>query len=94
MELSQDDQLILIKVGFLEVWLVHVSRLATEHGLTMWDGTTFTRSQLSTMYDVSIASLVATARPVSPNPNPLTSARRASWWAPSSACARPWARWG
>lgn len=62
LELSQDDQLILIKVGFLEVWLVHVSRLATEHGLTMWDGTTFTRSQLTTMYDVSTGPSVGKAK--------------------------------
>ncbi|KAE8749116.1 Ecdysone induced 78 [Frankliniella occidentalis] len=58
LELSQDDQLILIKVGFLEVWLVHVSRLATEHGLTMWDGTTFTRSQLTTMYDADLVGSI------------------------------------
>lgn len=54
-ELSQDDQLILIKVGFLEVWLTHVSRMvsALDNTLTFSDGSYVTRSQMEVMFDVS-----------------------------------------
>lgn len=53
-DLSQDDQLILIKVGFFELWLCYVSRLATDLSLTFYDGTFITRQQLELIYDVSI----------------------------------------
>lgn len=52
-ELSQDDQLILIKVGFFELWLGHVSRLVSDSCLTFADGTFITRQQMELMYDVS-----------------------------------------
>lgn len=51
-DLSQDDQLILIKVGFFELWLCYVSRLATDLSLTFYDGTFITRQQLELIYDV------------------------------------------
>ena len=60
-ELTQDDQLILIKIGFFEVWLGHVSRLinAQEGSLTMADGSTFSRQQLELIFDVkAIAYLI------------------------------------
>ncbi|MPC36609.1 Ecdysone-induced protein 78C [Portunus trituberculatus] len=52
-ELSQDDQLILIKVGFLEVWLTHVSRMvsALDNTLTFSDGSYVTRTQMEVMFD-------------------------------------------
>lgn len=53
-DFSQDDQLILIKLGFFEVWLSHVSKTTTDSSLTFDDGTFITRQQLETMYDVSI----------------------------------------
>jgi len=53
-DLSQDDQLILIKVGFFELWLCYVSRLATDLSLTFYDGTFITRQQLELIYDVRI----------------------------------------
>lgn len=53
-DLSQDDQLILIKVGFFELWLCYVSRLATDLSLTFYDGTFITRQQLELIYDVRL----------------------------------------
>ncbi|BES98694.1 HOLI [Nesidiocoris tenuis] len=50
-ELSQDDQLILIKVGFFELWLSHASRLSTDTTITFSDGSFITRQQLELMYD-------------------------------------------
>jgi nuclear receptor subfamily 1 group D protein 3 len=52
-DLSQDDQLILIKVGFFEIWLGHVARLTSDSTLTFSDGTYITRQQMEHMYDVS-----------------------------------------
>ncbi|VVC24821.1 Hypothetical protein CINCED_3A003963 [Cinara cedri] len=57
-DLSQDDQLILIKVGFFELWLCYVSRLATDLSLTFYDGTFITRQQLELIYDVEFATNV------------------------------------
>ncbi|RZF47127.1 hypothetical protein LSTR_LSTR005205 [Laodelphax striatellus] len=55
-ELSQDDQLILIKIGFFELWLVHVARLTTDSSLTFADGTFVTRQQLELVYDAEFVS--------------------------------------
>ncbi len=54
-ELSQDDQLILIKIGFFEVWLGHVSRLVNsqEGTLTLADGVTFSKQQMDLIFDVN-----------------------------------------
>lgn len=53
-DFSQDDQLILIKLGFFEVWLCHVTKLATDSSLTFDDGSYLSREQLELLYDVSI----------------------------------------
>ncbi|KRT85291.1 nuclear receptor, partial [Oryctes borbonicus] len=55
-DLSQDDQLILIKIGFFEIWLSHVARLTSNTSLIFDDGTTVTRQQLEMMYDVDFVS--------------------------------------
>ena len=52
-DLSQDDQLILIKVGFFEVWLSHISKMTTDSSMTFEDGTYITRQQMELMYEVS-----------------------------------------
>ncbi|KAL1517706.1 hypothetical protein ABEB36_001438 [Hypothenemus hampei] len=54
--LGQDDQLILIKLGFFEVWLTHVAKFTNSQGLVFDDGTTVTRQQLEAMYDVEFIS--------------------------------------
>lgn len=51
-DLSQDDQLILIKVGFFEVWLSHISKMTTDSSMTFEDGTYITRQQMELMYEV------------------------------------------
>ncbi|ERL86752.1 hypothetical protein D910_04158 [Dendroctonus ponderosae] len=57
--LGQDDQLILIKLGFFEVWLTHVARLTSSQSMVFDDGTTVTRQQLEIMYDTDfIASVI------------------------------------
>lgn len=53
-DLSQDDQLILIKVGFFEVWLSHISKMTTDSSMTFEDGTYITRQQMELMYEVRI----------------------------------------
>ncbi|KFB51497.1 AGAP006571-PA-like protein [Anopheles sinensis] len=50
-EFLQDDQLILIKLGFFEVWLAHVARSTNESTLTFDDGVYITRQQLEVIYD-------------------------------------------
>jgi nuclear receptor subfamily 1 group D protein 3 len=57
-EFSQDDQLILIKLGFFEVWLSYIAKTTTDLTLTFDDGTYLTRQQLEIMYDVSVCSLL------------------------------------
>ncbi|KZS08808.1 putative Ecdysone-induced protein 78C [Daphnia magna] len=59
-ELSQDDQLILIKIGFFEVWLGHVSRLinSQEGTLTLADGVTLSKQQMDTIFDVDFIQTV------------------------------------
>lgn len=52
-DLGQDDQLILIKIGFFEIWLSHAARLTSNTSLMFDDGTMVTRQQLEVMYDVS-----------------------------------------
>ncbi|KAL4717435.1 hypothetical protein ACJJTC_000584 [Scirpophaga incertulas] len=56
--LPQDDQLILVKVGFFEVWLSRVSTLSTPDYLVLDDGSTLTLQHLETMYDASFAQAV------------------------------------
>lgn len=52
-DLGQDDQLILIKIGFFEIWLSHVARLTSNTSMMFDDGTTVSREQLEIIYDVS-----------------------------------------
>jgi len=56
LDLTQDDQLILIKVGFFEVWLVHISRMVSMDSLTFADGSYMTRNQLEVMFDYDFVS--------------------------------------
>ena len=53
LDFHQDDQLILIKLGFFEVWLNYIAKTTTDLTLTFDDGTFLTRQQLEIMYDVS-----------------------------------------
>ncbi|EAT48623.2 AAEL000327-PA [Aedes aegypti] len=55
-EFLQDDQLILIKLGFFEVWLSHVARATNDSALTFDDGVYVTRQQLEVIYDVDYAN--------------------------------------
>ncbi|EFA01351.2 E78 nuclear receptor [Tribolium castaneum] len=57
-DLGQDDQLILIKIGFFEIWLSHVARLTSNTVMMFDDGTTVTRQQLEIMYDADFISSV------------------------------------
>ncbi|UXI19554.1 lipid phosphate phosphohydrolase 3 [Sarcoptes scabiei] len=53
-DLTQDDQLILIKLGFFEVWLVHISKTVDfiENTLTFADGSFLSRKQLELMFNL------------------------------------------
>lgn len=57
-ELSQDDQLMLIKGGFFELWLTRVSRLISsgDGTLTFSDGSYLTRHQLELIFEVQNSS--------------------------------------
>ncbi|KAK6627133.1 hypothetical protein RUM44_009610 [Polyplax serrata] len=55
-DLSQDDQLILIKVGFFEIWLGHVSRQTCDSTMTFTDGTYITKQQMDLIYDPEFVS--------------------------------------
>ena len=59
-DLTQDDQLILIKLGFFEVWLVHISKTANfvENTLTFADGSFLNRKQMELMFDVSLYYII------------------------------------
>ncbi len=59
-DLSQDDQLILIKLGFFEIWLTHISRMinTVDNTLTFADGSYITRQQMELMFDVRFNSIV------------------------------------
>ncbi|XP_050311892.1 ecdysone-induced protein 78C isoform X2 [Anthonomus grandis grandis] len=57
--LGQDDQLILIKLGFFEVWLAHIAKYTNLQGMLFDDGTLVTHTQLEVMYDTEfVASLM------------------------------------
>ncbi|XP_055603422.1 ecdysone-induced protein 78C isoform X2 [Uranotaenia lowii] len=55
-EFLQDDQLILLKLGFFEVWLSHVARATSDTSLTFDDGVYFSRAQLEVIYDIDYAN--------------------------------------
>ena len=54
-DLTQDDQLILIKSGFFEIWLAHTSRMISslDNTLTFSDGSYITKQQMENMLNVS-----------------------------------------
>ncbi|GAB6032992.1 hypothetical protein CHUAL_012184 [Chamberlinius hualienensis] len=51
--LNQDDQLILIKNGFFEIWMIHISRMIEpmDNTLTFCDGSYVSRQQLDLIFD-------------------------------------------
>ncbi|XP_045784415.1 ecdysone-induced protein 78C-like isoform X2 [Maniola jurtina] len=53
--LPQDDQLILIKLGFFEVWASRAARLASADSIVFDDGAAVSRAQLELMYDSEFA---------------------------------------
>ncbi|XP_076062691.1 ecdysone-induced protein 78C-like isoform X2 [Oratosquilla oratoria] len=57
-DLTQDDQLILIKLGFFELWLTQVSRMVStlDNTLTFSDGSYLTRHQLELIFDQDFVS--------------------------------------
>ncbi|KAH9643532.1 hypothetical protein HF086_016739, partial [Spodoptera exigua] len=58
--LPQDDQLILIKLGFFEVWLTRITALSAPDRIVFEDGTTFTHNQLVITYDAPFATAMLT----------------------------------
>ncbi|XP_023236729.1 ecdysone-induced protein 78C [Centruroides vittatus] len=58
LDLTQDDQLILIKLGFFEIWLVHISRMISsiDNTVTFSDGSFITRQQMELMFDHDFVS--------------------------------------
>ncbi|XP_043480245.1 ecdysone-induced protein 78C isoform X1 [Leptopilina heterotoma] len=50
-DLSQQDQLILIKLGFFEIWLSQISKMTTNISMTFEDGTYLTKQQLELIYE-------------------------------------------
>lgn len=52
-DFSQDDQLILIKLGFFEIWLSHATKLSIDGSVTFDDGSYLTKEHLELIYDVS-----------------------------------------
>ncbi|XP_044750697.1 ecdysone-induced protein 78C isoform X2 [Coccinella septempunctata] len=55
-ELQQDDQLILLKLGFLEIWFCHVAKMTTETSFMFEDGLKLSKQQLEIMYDVDFVN--------------------------------------
>ncbi|XP_076345217.1 ecdysone-induced protein 78C-like isoform X2 [Tachypleus tridentatus] len=60
LDLTQDDQLILIKLGFFEVWMVHISRMINtfENSVTFSDGSYVSRQQMEVMFDNEFVSSI------------------------------------
>ncbi|KAK9882806.1 hypothetical protein WA026_023319 [Henosepilachna vigintioctopunctata] len=54
--LPQDDQLILIKTGFIETWFTHVSKLTSDTSLIFQNGVMVSRQQMELMYDSDFVS--------------------------------------
>ncbi|ODM95699.1 Nuclear receptor ROR-beta [Orchesella cincta] len=54
--LPQDDQLILIKTGFFEIWTVYVAPMTTKDTITLSDGLTLNRKHLDIVYDSDFTS--------------------------------------
>ncbi|KAJ8737277.1 hypothetical protein PYW07_000548 [Mythimna separata] len=58
--LPQDDQLILIKLGFFEVWLTRISKLSSPERIVFEDGTIINHHQLIITYDPAFATALLT----------------------------------
>lgn len=60
LDLTQDDQLILIKLGFFEIWLVHISRMINlaDNTLTFSDGSFITKPQMEIMFDYDFVTSI------------------------------------
>ncbi|XP_046676743.1 ecdysone-induced protein 78C-like isoform X2 [Homalodisca vitripennis] len=56
LDLKQDDQLILIKHGFFELWFAGAARLVSDSSFTFADGTYVTRQQMEVMFDNDFAT--------------------------------------
>jgi len=56
LELSQDDQLILIKMSFFEMWLTRMARMFSQEDnvVTFDDGSMIQKDELAVVYSVSI----------------------------------------
>lgn len=52
-ELSQEDQLVLIKGAFLEIWMVHAAKVTHHHQVTFQDGSSVTKQQLELIFEVT-----------------------------------------
>ncbi|KAG8306725.1 hypothetical protein J6590_041334 [Homalodisca vitripennis] len=65
LDLKQDDQLILIKHGFFELWFAGAARLVSDSSFTFADGTYVTRQQMEVMFDRNTLFL---SSPVLPPP--------------------------
>uniref|UniRef100_A0A915KLL8 NR LBD domain-containing protein n=1 Tax=Romanomermis culicivorax TaxID=13658 RepID=A0A915KLL8_ROMCU len=59
-ELMQEDQLVLIKTGFFEVWLVRMTRMFNRQSftLTFSDGSYLTREQLELIYNLDLVTMM------------------------------------
>ena len=55
-DLSQDDQLVLIKLGFFEIWLTRMARMIDreENVMVFEDGSCISREELAVVYSVSL----------------------------------------
>ncbi|XP_052746751.1 ecdysone-induced protein 78C isoform X2 [Bicyclus anynana] len=56
--LPQDDQLILIKLGFYEVWASRAASFFTTDNVVFDDGTSFSLNQLETMYECEFTQML------------------------------------
>ncbi|XP_045463025.1 ecdysone-induced protein 78C isoform X2 [Harmonia axyridis] len=55
-ELQQDDQLILLKLGFLEIWFCHVAKMTNDTAFMFEDGLKLSKQQLEIMYDTDFVN--------------------------------------
>lgn len=59
-DLTQDDKLLCIKLGFFEVWLVHAARLINplDGTITFSDGSFISKQQMEIMFDQEFVALL------------------------------------
>lgn len=51
-DLTQTDQLILIKGSFFEIWLIHISKMVHNYQMMFYDGSYVTKQQLELILEV------------------------------------------